>query len=89
MNISTDTVQNVLHQYNIKIKPPGEITKERLSKPVLMKKDEEKIRCFESQSDAARWLIKNNKTKNKKIASISAHIGQVCRGKRKTAYGYQ
>ena len=31
----------------------------------------------------------NNKTIEKRVESISARIGQVCKGKRKTAYGYK
>ena len=48
----------------------------------------ELLKVFSSQSEGARWLQDNGKTTEKRIGSISARIGQVCSGKRKTAYKY-
>lgn len=61
------------------------------SKEVAMldSKTEEIIQKFPSQIEAGRWLQKNNKTMEKRAESISARIGQVCNGKRRTAYGYK
>ena len=49
----------------------------------------ELIKSFDSQMDAGRWLKENNKTTDKEVSRISGRIGDVCRGKRKTAYGYK
>ncbi len=48
----------------------------------------EHIQDFNSLSAAAEWLILNNKTTSKDKAKTGSHIGDVCRNKRKTAYGY-
>lgn len=48
----------------------------------------ELLKVFSSQSEGARWLQDNGKTIEKRVESISARIGQVCNGKRKTAYKY-
>lgn len=63
----------------------------KFSKKVFMcdKKTDEVLMVFDSQSDAGRWLQENNKTKDKRITSLSSHIGEVCKGKRNTAYGYK
>ena len=45
------------------------------------------IQTFESYADAARWFFNNNKIK-KLQSGVRSHIGEVCDGKRKTAYGY-
>lgn len=42
---------------------------------------------FSSQYEAAKYLITNNLT-NAKLKDISTHIAKVCKGKRKTAYGF-
>ena len=53
------------------------------------KNTEELLLTFSSQSEAGRWLQSNSKTTEKRVESISARIGQDCKGKRKTAYGYK
>lgn len=47
------------------------------------------IQIFNSVSDAARWLIDNNKTQCLKEKGIVGHILDVARNKRRTAYGYK
>lgn len=51
-------------------------------------KDENIINEFKSTVDAARYLIENNIASNKSESGIRSHIAEVCKGKRKTAYGY-
>ena len=46
------------------------------------------IKTFSSQSDAARWLIQENKTTIRDSTKISYIVGRVVRGLRKSAYGY-
>jgi len=43
---------------------------------------------FLTMMDAARF-IKDNNLSCDTIAGIQTHIGHVCNGKRKTAYGYK
>lgn len=67
-----------------------EKTGEGLPKPIvrLDKNTLEELQRYESMYDAARWLQENGYTLDKSISGISSHIGQVCNGKRKTAYKY-
>lgn len=43
---------------------------------------------FDSMMDAARYII-DQKLSVDTLGGIQTHIGQVCNGKRKTAYGYK
>jgi len=43
---------------------------------------------FDTMMDAARYVV-NNKLSVDNLAGIQSHIGQVCNGKRKTAYGFR
>ena len=45
------------------------------------------IQSFESYAEAARWLENNNYV-NGNLNGVRAKIGEVCRGKRKTAYKF-
>ncbi len=47
----------------------------------------EYIQSFESYADGARWLQEQGIVKNN-LSGVRGHIGDVCCGKRKTAYGY-
>lgn len=90
LNISPDSVHNILKENNIEIKSGAEISKEKNSMSVFMidKKDNSIIRGFPSMADAARYLIDNQLT-NCKMTTIRYHISEVCNGKRKTAAGYK
>lgn len=59
------------------------MTNEKLKKRVLMidKQTNEPIRIFSSVREASKALTGST--------DGNSHIGQVCRGKRKTAYGYK
>lgn len=71
-----NTFQNMINQSSISV-------------GMYDKKTDELLQVFSSQIEAGRWLQRENKTTEKKATSISARIGQVCKGKRKTAYGYK
>ena len=43
---------------------------------------------FKNKEDAERWIRENN-ISNSKGGAIHTHIVEVCKGKRKTAYGYK
>ena len=55
----------------------------------MCNKDGDILQIFPSRMEASRWLQQNHKTTGKKAESIAGRIGQVCNGKRKTAYGYK
>jgi hypothetical protein len=46
----------------------------------------EYIKTFNSAYDAAKYVLPNVEYKN--LHGASAHISDVCKGKRKQAYGY-
>ena len=51
------------------------------------KKITNNVKCFESISAAAEWLVESHMAKNK--SSAISGISSVCRGKRKTFGGYE
>lgn len=53
------------------------------------KNTNEPIQFFNSLTDACLKIQQESKYSHSKIKNIGAHISQVCRGKRKTAYGYK
>lgn len=77
---SEDVVRIALDALNISRFP---MTNEKLKKRVLMidKQTNEPIRIFSSVREASKILTGST--------DGNSHIGQVCRGKRKTAYGYK
>lgn len=83
-----DTVRKALLSAGLN---PNDNMIKLFSKKVEMydKKTNELLKTFDSQMDAGRWLKENNKTEDKKISRVSGRIGDVCNGKRKTAYGYK
>lgn len=88
MNISEDSVHNILLENNIKIKQTSQLNKEKMGIPVSMYSlNNELLKTFSSYGEAAKWLIDNNLT-NCKIDTIRTHISAVCNGKRKSAAGY-
>ena len=44
------------------------------------------IQQFDSQSDAARWLIDEGIAQTDEVKNVVTAIGRVAQGKRKTAY---
>ena len=56
----------------------------------LDKETEIPIKEFESQTDAAKWVIEQGYSKsNKAKSTVASKISQVCNGKQKTAYGFK
>lgn len=90
LNISSDSVRNVLHQNNISILKSFEAVKIATQKTVGMYDLQTKklIKVFPSTSDAARYLQDNSFTNAKALNGILAHIVNVCNKKRKSAYGF-
>ena len=89
MKIDKGTVSKILKELNVEIIANKKVVKERYSNPVLMlNRQREIIKIFPSYSEAGRYLQLMNITKDKKLKGIIGHIGAVCSGKRKTAYGF-
>lgn len=91
LGVDKGSVSKVLHNRNIKIKSGHQVIKEQTQKTVAMldPKEENIVMVFSSTMDAGRWLINNKKTTSNHVDGISAHITQVCNGKRNTAYKYK
>lgn len=91
LNISQDSVSYILKENNIKALSAAQINKKQNGHAVAMidKDTEEVLQVFSDQSDAARWLIQEEKTTIKNPQKISYIIGRVARGLRKTAYNYK
>ena len=89
IGIGSDTVSKILKETGVEVISSQAIAKARYSKAVLMlDKTRSPLRTFPSLSEAARYLQSENLTKSQNTYGISAHIGDVCNGKRKTAYGF-
>ena len=78
MNISTDSVHNILIQRGVSLVSCEEVSQKTFSKPVaqLDKNTKEIIKIFSSCKEA------------EKVIGIHGHIEQCCNGKRKTCGGY-
>ena len=72
--------------YNINTK---ENSRNNNSKPIIGINKDENILEFLSLSDAARYLIENNITKNVNLSSIVSKISNSLKDPNKTAYGYK
>ena len=86
MNISEDTVHKVLTNYRVDILDNATVVALATGK-VINQYDlqDNYIQSFPSAKAAAESLNKITTTSN----GASSHISDVCRGKRKTAYGYK
>ena len=92
-NVTDNTIRKWCKEYGLPFhtsdyaeKKPPKVDKSELQLPIpcyMIDKDtDEIIREFPSRSEASRYLgLKHNKAE--------IHIGQVCSGKRKSAYGYK
>lgn len=74
MNISPDSVSNILTIKNIAILPFKEVNRIALSKKVGMYQKGDLIKVFSSLTDAGKFLQLNQLTLDKKIGSIVEHI---------------
>lgn len=83
-----DSVKQVLKKYNIVIKPSTEVNKISNGKSVEMYDlNNNYIQTFPSAHEAIRFVKPEYKNK-KPPGGMVNHITSVCKGKRKTAYGY-
>ena len=93
LNISRDSVSNILKQRNVPIKWDihefGKRNQELYGKKciALDKTTKSPIKTFASLREAARYIIELGLSKDKE-PGIKTHIHNVCEGKRKTAYGF-
>lgn len=86
LNIDKKTVNSILKDRKINRLSSPIVNKQKLSKQIGQFNLEDKlIQTFDSAIEAARALGKITSTSN----GASSHITDVCRGKRKTAYGYK
>ena len=88
-NCTTDTVVKIAKAYSIPYMSSQEFTRETCSKPLNQYDLKGNlIQTFKNKEDAERW-IRSNGISNSKGGAIHTHIVEVCKGKRKTAYGYK
>ena len=89
LNISADSVSNILHQNNISIISSSEVNLNKYGKITNMYSlDGEFLKSFSSTNEAAQYMIDNNLTNCKKT-TIKQHITEVCTGRRNTAAKYK
>lgn len=90
IGISKETVSKILKENNITITSIQEYQKKNSSKQVLMlSRESVPLKAFSSLSEAARYIQENNISKSNNVNGMVRHIGEVCSGKRKSAYGYK
>lgn len=88
LNISKDSVSNILKERNVEIISSGEITARKTRKVVNQYSlNDEYIQTFSSIQDAARFLEKENIAKSEKGAANN--VSAVCHDKHQTAYGFK
>lgn len=89
LNISIDSVSNILHANNIPIISSTKIIQKKYGKIVNMYDlNNNFIQTFPSTTAAATYMVENHLT-GCKLTTIRQHIAEVCMGKRKTAAGYK
>ena len=54
----------------------------------MFSKEGDKLFSFNSLSEAANYLAEQNLCSKKSMSGVRGHISSVCKGKRKTAYGF-
>lgn len=92
LGISRDYVSDILKKNNIKVLSSGEIAKRKNFKRVgMFTKDNPPIfiKEFPSYLAAARYLEESGIIPHQaSIDGVGGHINNVCKGRRKSAYGY-
>lgn len=89
LNISADSVSNILRQNNISIISSSKVNLNKYGKVTNMYSLEgEFLKSFSSTNEAAQYMIDNNLTNCKKT-TIKQHITEVCTGRRNTAAKYK
>ena len=88
LNISVDTVRNILQNANEYIYSVKENYGINVSKTVYMFDLQNNfLQAFSSLHDAATYMV-DNKLTNCKHSTIRTHISEVCHKRRKTAAGF-
>lgn len=87
LNISATTIRSVLKNNKILIISSQEKMRQERGVEILQlnKDTEEIIQSFATTLDAARFVRPNSNS----LGGVAGHIIQVCKGQRKTAYGYK
>lgn len=89
LDADVGTIRDILVACNIPIKSSTEIIKEKYGKAVYMlDKNKNIINTFDSIKEAGMYIFTQGISKSKDIKGIASHIGDVCLGKRVSAYGY-
>lgn len=84
------TISKILKEKNIDIKSSIEWMRENRGKEVgQYDLNDNFIQSFDSRGLASKYLIDNHYTTSVAIDAVAGRIGQVCNGKRKTAYGFK
>ena len=84
---SLDIIHLVANKYNLSINSVNLFT-QKSKKVQQYDKYGILINEFNSYAEAARWLEDNNYVTGN-LNGVRSHIGDVCKGKRKTAYGFK
>lgn len=87
LNIDVSSVRTILKHSNEKVYSSSEVIKKQYGTLIkqIDKNNGELIQIFSSAKDAARSVCPNTSS----IGGVTSHITDVCKGKRKTAYGYK
>ena len=89
LGISSDTVHKILKMKGIRIYSSQEIQTKRIGKIVYMYSiQNEYIMVFASLAEAARFILGND-ISWRKTGGVRRAIADVCKGCRKSAYGYK
>ena len=81
-----DTITRILKDNNIEIKDTYSYLCKKVGQYDL---NDNFIQSFDSRGLASKYLIDNHYTTSVAIDAVAGRIGQVCNGKRKTAYGFK
>ena len=86
LNISVDTVTNVLKIRKIDIKSGAEIVREQYGKILKMYQKDKLIKSFSTVADAAQYVKDIGLSSASNIRGIAVHLRDCANGKRKSAY---
>ena len=87
-NCSKDTIVDIAKAANIQVKSSNELIKELYSQSIEIYDLHNNLVDIVSSSHVAEQWIRDRGISNAKGGAIRTHIVEVCRHKRKTAYGF-
>ena len=86
---TADTVSKIAKMYFIPVMTSHELVREKYSKPLSQYDLKGNLlQTFKNKEDAERW-IRASGISASKGGAIHTHIMEVCKGRRKTAYGFK